>query len=298
MGFPILTSAPHPAAASHATGVLLLLGSAVAWSTAGLFIRMIPLDAMSMLVWRGPAGGFGILLAILWLERGRTLVAFRAMRGMAWIFAFLSAFDMLFYILSLKLTTVAHVAFIYATVPFAAAGLGLALLGERPSRSALVASVIAVAGVVFMVASPDAGSSILGDAMAVVVTIVTAGLMVISRHAPNIPFLPAAAMSGFIGGLAALPFATQLPSNAGEFALIVVSGVVNMAVGLGLMVLGARLLPAVETALIGTLEGPLAPLWVWLALGETPGWQSLLGGALVTGAVLGHLWLAARKRAA
>jgi len=278
--------------------VFLLLGSAVAWSTAGLFVRLIPLDAMSLIVWRGPVGALGLLVAIAWVERGRTFAAFTAMRGAAWGYAVLSALDMLFYIESLRLTTVAHVAFIYATVPFMAAGLAFFLLGESPSRSALAASLLAVAGVLIMVASPDAGSSLGGDLLAGLMTFMTAGLMVISRRFPGIPMLPAASMSGLLGGLMALPLATQLPQNPGVFVIITISGLINVAMGLGLLVVGARLLPAVETALIGTLEAPLGPFWVWLAFGETPGPQTLAGGVLVIIAVLGHVLLAAHTRAA
>jgi drug/metabolite transporter (DMT)-like permease len=276
----------------------MLLGSAVAWSTAGLFVRLIHLDAMSMVVWRGPAGALGVLAAIALVERGRTWAAFKAMRGAAWAYAIISGVDMLIYVASLRLTTVAHVAFIYATVPFAAAGLGYLFLGEHPSRSALVACAVALIGVGIMVANPDLGSSVLGDLLALAVMVFTAGLMVISRRYPGIPMLPAASMSGLVAGLLALPLATQMPGSASEFALISLSGLVNMALGLGLLVVGARLLPAVETALIGTLEGPLGPLWVWLAFGEAPGWQTLCGGTLVMLAVLGHLLLSARSRAA
>ncbi len=270
----------------------------MAWSTAGLFVRLIPLDAMSLIVWRGPVGALCLIAAIAWVERERTFAAFAAMRGPAWGYAVLSALGMLVYIQSLRLTTVAHVAFIYATVPFMAAGLAYFLLGERPSRSATLASLIAVIGVLVMVASPDTGSSIAGDLLAALMTLLTAGLMVMSRRFPGIPMLPAAAMSGILGGLAALPFVTQLPQDPMIFGLIALSGLVNVAFGLGFLVVGARLLPAVETALIGTLEGPLGPLWVWLAFGETPGHRTLAGGALVTVAVLGHLWLAGRSRAA
>ncbi len=284
-----------PTPSTHFTGVLLLLGSAIAWSTAGLFVRLSPLDAMSMIVWRGPAGALGIIAAIAWMERGRTLSVFAAMRGAAWSYALLSGIDMVIYISSLRLTTVAHVAIIYATVPFAAAVLGYLMLGERPTRSALIACAVALGGVAIMVASPDAGSTVTGDLMAGAVTIMTAGLMVISRRYPGIPMLPAASMSGIIGALLVVPFVTQLPASGGELAVILASGLVNVSLGFGLLAVGARLLPAVETALIGTLEGPLAPLWVWLALGETPGRQTLVGGALVIAAVLGHLWIAGAR---
>ncbi len=58
-------------------------------------------------------------------------------------------------------------------------------------------------------------------------------------------------------------------------------GVVNSALGLSLFILGARLLPSVETALITALDAPLAPILVWLVFNETPGLATLIGGSIV-----------------
>jgi drug/metabolite transporter (DMT)-like permease len=58
------------------------------------------------------------------------------------------------------------------------------------------------------------------------------------------------------------------------------------------------MIPAVETALIGALDGPLAPIWVWLAFGETPGVNTIFGGILVFGAVMANVALGTRSRAA
>ena len=46
---------------------------------------------------------------------------------------------------------------------------------------------------------------------------------------------------------------------------------------------------AVEPALIGTIEVPLAALWVWLAFAQTPRWSTPAGGAVVLAAVLWHV---------
>ena len=64
-----------------------------------------------------------------------------------------------------------------------------------------------------------------------------------------------------------------------------------MTLGLTLFTIGSRLIPAAETALISALETPLAPLWVWLAFGETVSAQTLVGGAIVMAAVVGHVLL-------
>jgi len=58
---------------------------------------------------------------------------------------------MIFFITSLRHTTVAHVAVIYATVPFVAAALGWIVMRERPTRRTIRASLAAFAGVVLMV---------------------------------------------------------------------------------------------------------------------------------------------------
>ena len=110
--------------------------------------------------------------------------------------------------------------------------------------------------------------------------------------------LPPAAASTLLAGLIAIPFAKTLPASPHDIALTITAGLVANTLGFGLFVIGSRLIPVVETALIGALETPLAPLWVWLAFGETPSPTTILGGALVTLAVLGHLWLSGRGRIA
>ena len=63
-----------------------------------------------------------------------------------------------------------------------------------------------------------------------------------------------------------------------------------------LLVIASRRLLAPEIALIGLLEVVLGPLWVWLAVGEEPGRATLIGGAVVIGALAANE-LAARRAA-
>jgi len=53
--------------------------------------------------------------------------------------------------------------------------------------------------------------------------------------------------------------------------------------------LGSRLLPSGQAALISTLETPLMPFWIWLAFQEIPTSRTLVGGALVLGAVIADI---------
>jgi drug/metabolite transporter (DMT)-like permease len=63
-------------------------------------------------------------------------------------------------------------------------------------------------------------------------------------------------------------------------------GVVQLGGGLVLYTRASRHLPAAELQLIATAELVLAPLWVWIGVGEAPGAATLVGGALIVLAIL------------
>lgn len=280
----------------YGLGLILVTASAVAWSTAGLFTRMIPLDSWTMLAWRGIFGALGIAAVILALKRREAWAEFRRMDWPSWFFAIVSALGMIFFITSLKHTTVAHVAVIYATVPFLAAALGWLVMREKPTASASTASLVALAGVAVMVGFSLEGG-IFGDVLAFGMTLSMALMMVIARHYPGIPVMPAACLSALLSGLVCWPLGEPLAVTGHELFLLAMFGIVNSAVGLALFTLGARLLPAIETALIGALDAPLAPLWVWLVFSETPGASTMIGGAIVFIAVAAHLAAGVSKTA-
>ena len=50
-----LAQSAHPMVNTHRQGVLMLLGATLAWSSAGLFARAIPLDTPTVILWKWPA---------------------------------------------------------------------------------------------------------------------------------------------------------------------------------------------------------------------------------------------------
>lgn len=273
---------------SYQLGLLLVTTSAIAWSTAGLFTRLISVETGTMLVWRGLFGALGILVVLLALRGGRTWGDFRHMGWPGWIFAIVSAAGMLCFIFSLRITTAAHVSIIYATVPLVAAALAWVVMREKPSRRALLASLVALLGVTVMVGLGTEGN-LFGDLLAFAMTLVMAVMMIISRHYQAIPIMPAACPSALLSGCAAIPISGSLAVGGHDLALLALFGLVNSALGLSLFALGARMLPAIETALIGALDAPLAPKWVWLFFAEIPCTATFVGGAIVFAAVFAHL---------
>ena len=97
--------------------------------------------------------------------------------------------------------------------------------------------------------------------------------------------LPAAAASGWIGALVALPFAAHLDVGAHQLVNLALFGITSFGLGLVLYTIGARYLHPARTALISTLDTPLAPLWVWLAFSERPALATIIGGVIILAAV-------------
>jgi drug/metabolite transporter (DMT)-like permease len=287
--------------ARYRLGLLLVTASAIAWSTTGLFTRAMPLDGATMLVWRGVYGALGMIALGLLLEGPgflRGFAAFARRDGWpAWAFSAFGVSGMCFYITALKATSVAHVAVIYAAVPFVAAAIGWIFIRERPSFGAIAASLAALVGIAVMVGF-GADGRVLGDLLASGMTVSMAVIMVLARRYQSIPFVPAAAISAVVSSLICLPFATPFEVSTGEMGGLALFGFVNSALGLGLFSLGARLLPAVETALIGSLDAPLSPLWVFIAFGDVPAASTIFGGGIVFVAVAVYLVASARAASA
>ena len=296
----VLATAARTAAEQRRLGLLLVTLSAVAWSTAGFFTRLIPLDAWTILFWRGLFGAATGFVFVLAQERGGRVGGFwRGFVAMGWpgaVCTFLSALGMAAFLGALKLTTVAHVAIIYATVPFAAAALGWLVLRERAPPATLLASAIALLGVGVTVWGGAGEGGLAGDALALAMTLLMAAIIVVRRANPAVPLVPAACLSALASTFISLPFAAPLAADGRDLVALALFGISNMGVGLILFVIGARFIPAAQTALIGALDTPLAPLWVWLAFGETPGAAAILGGIVVFAAVIGHILVEQLRR--
>jgi drug/metabolite transporter (DMT)-like permease len=273
---------------SYRLGLVFVTASAIAWSLAGLFTRVIPLDSWTILAWRGIFGAMGLAVVMFATERGQAWNSLLRMGPAGWLFVGVSGIGMVFFITALKETTVAHVAVIYATIPFVAAALSWLVMGERPKPRAVLTSIAALIGVAIMV-SLGAEGTIFGDMLAFGMTLCMAALMIIVRRRPDISVMPAACLSALFSSLICWPLGNPLIVSGHDLMMLALFGVMVSAVGLAFFTLGAKLLPPIETALIGSLDAPLAPLWIWLVFNETPSASTMLGGCIVFLAVVLHV---------
>jgi Permeases of the drug/metabolite transporter (DMT) superfamily len=271
-------------------GVLCAVLSALAWSTSGLFIRLISTDLMTMLFCRGIVSGTCVFLVFLIAERGQALAILRRMRLPSLAVMVLSTIGMVTGIGSMYYTTVADAMVIYATLPFVTAGIAFFMIGEKPGTTTLIASALAVVGVVVMLADGNSESGgLFGKLLAFIMTLSTAVLAALMRRHRSVPMMPAMAGSAWLCSLATFAFAKPLSVTMPDLGLIITFGIVQNAAGLVLYTIASRRIPAAEASLLTALEVPLTPLWVALFLGEMPSHSTLIGGPIVLAALFWHI---------
>jgi len=266
-------------------GQLYVVLAALAWSSAGVLQREISVDTATQLAGRA-------LFAFLFLAgvsfvtaRGRVAQTVRSI-GLAGVgVAVCIAVASGSFIVALNHAKVANVLFMQAAAPIAAALLAWAALGERVTRRSWIAMAIAVLGVALMMGAPGSGGA-LGIGVSLVMTLAFATAIVVTRHRRDVSMVPATCLAQLLVFLVAAPFADAGSVSGHDLALLMLLGVGQIGLGLLFLAIGTRLIPAAEVALITLLEIVLAPLWVWIAIGETPAVATLIGGAVVVGAVV------------
>ncbi len=266
-------------------GLALIGVASVLWSTAGLFVRLIDLDLWTMLAWRSFFAALSLLLVVLIQNGSRSR---KALFGIGWpgLAAIpISAISMFCYVAALKLTTVANVLTVYATVPFIAAGLAYVWMGERAKPRVIWASLVALVGILAMAGSATRPQDIAGNALALLMTATFGIVLVMARRYPSLGMAPVNAFAAALCALACWPLASPIVPSAYQLVLLALFGATTTALAYLLFLIGGRSVPSGEAGLVALVDVVLGPLWVWLAFAEQPGLAALIGGGLVLAAV-------------
>ncbi len=282
---------PTTTTKAHALGILLVCISSLVFSTAGIFTKGVAADAWSVIFWRGASAA---LLSLGFVSLCGNLRAELRRFGLPAVMAtLLGASGTAAFIPAFKLTSVANVALIWATAPFVAALLAWLAIGERPSRRVAIASLLAMLGVGITVQGSFGTGNLLGDALAGWMTLMMACVIVIYRVWPDTPTVLPAALSSVVLLPPAWIFSNPGHVATSEIWILIAFGLVFAVASITLSE-GARRIPAAQTALLGALETPLAPLWAFFILSEQPVQQAIIGGTIVMAAVV---WSQARRSA-
>jgi drug/metabolite transporter (DMT)-like permease len=293
-----LSSGSAPA---HHRGLLFVFMAGILWSTVGLGIRLIEDAAVWQILLYRSVSLTGFLFVVIRLRSRES--PFRQIRRIGWPavvagLALVAAYSGGIY--AIQSTSVANAMLLFASAPFQAALLGWAVLREPVRRATWIAIFVAIAGIGIMVADKSGDGALAGSLAALGSAFGFAAFTVALRWGKSGEMLPSVFLSGIFAILItasicwSLGLSFVLSANDGGIAMGM--GVFQVGAGLILYTLGSRTVPAAELTLLSMAEVLLAPLWVWLFLGETVTVNTLAGGSILLAAIAGNAISGARRR--
>ena len=272
---------------THRRAVALMIVVTLLWSMAGVVTRQLEAArSFELTFWRSSFNTL-CLIAILGAQRGVALGGqlLRASRAV-WISSLCWAAMFTAFMVALTLTRVANVLVTMALGPLLTALFARLFLKQRLPPRTWLAIIVGSAGVAWMFADEMSGNALLGMAVAFAVPIAAATNWTLLQGRPAEDMALAVLLGGLISATFALPLAWPLQAGVHDLALLAVLGVFQLALPCLLLIRLTRTLSAPEVALLGLLEVVFGVLWAWLGAGETPTTATLIGGAMVLGALV------------
>ncbi len=286
---------------SYLNGVVLVLMAGVFWSTMGLGIRNIEVaNVWQILFYRSWALGAFLFILITFRSGYKPIATIRkagvagAIGGMGLVLAFAGG------IYAIQTTTVANAMFLFAAAPFLAAVLGWVILRESVRKATWVAMVFAIAGIAIMVLNGISAGRMGGNISAIISAIGFAIFTIALRWGKLEDMLPAVFLAGVFAIIVSATvcqfggYGFDVPAN--DIAIALSLGVFQVGLGLAVYTIGSKVVPAAELTLLSMTEVLLGPLWVWLFIGETASFFTLVGGSILMLAIGGNAISGLRRK--
>ena len=286
---------------SYLKGVVLVLMAGVFWSTMGLGIRSIEVaNVWQILFYRSWALGAFLFILITFRSGYKPIATIRkagvagAIGGMGLVLAFAGG------IYAIQTTTVANAMFLFAAAPFLAAVLGWVILRESVRTATWVAMVFAMIGIAFMVLNGISAGRMWGNISAIISATGFAVFTIALRWGRLEDMLPAVFLAGVFAIVVSAivcqfgGYGFDIPAQ--DVAIALSLGVFQVGVGLAVYTIGSKVVPAAELALLSMTEVLLGPLWVWLFIGETASFFTLVGGSILMLAIAGNAISGLRRK--
>ncbi|MBN1776830.1 MAG: EamA family transporter [Clostridiales bacterium] len=267
-------------------GNLIILATALLWSTGGVLIKFIPWSSLSIASIRGLISVTILLLIRLLRRCGGKAQPVRFTRYNVAAGAAMFSTSALF-LAANKLTTAANAIVLQYIAPILVLLYTALVQKRKPTKAEILLTVLVFFGCALAFSDKFGGSNLLGDSLAVLSGFTFAALILLSRHEQT------QAEDGQIIGcgmsfIFCLPFLltdTTLSFTPANVGAMLALGLLQYTLPSILFAKGVKMTHPVAASVILTAEPIMNPVWVFLFLHELPGPRAIVGFVLVISAV-------------
>lgn len=273
--------------------LLFVFAAAFLWSTGGLFIKWNSLSGLELSCLRA----FFALLTVALITRSQGFGLNRLTAAAALLYAVL----VILFVLATKVTTAANAIFLQYTAPVYLLILEPLVYKEKFRSRDLVTVLVCLGGMTLFFVGQLRPQDIAGNVMALASGFFFALYFLLLRHpqARLVNRASSVVYGNLLVVLVAAPwgFAALTHMDRQDWFSVLYLGVVQLGISYVLFTVGMeRGVRSLDAGIICYIEPVLNPVWVFLVLGERPSRWALLGGAIITTAVIIHTLLDARSK--
>jgi len=282
-------------------GIYYVIMAGILWSMIGIGIRMIEsANVWQILLYRSLSLVIFLFIVLIITTKKNPFILIYQSK----IPVFIAAIGLFIAysggIYAVQNTSVANAMLLFASAPLITSILGYYFLKEKVSLHTLLSILIAFSGIILMFLDSFGNNSINGSISGIISAFGFSIFTVSLRWGKQNNMLPSVFLSGLLAIFLTIMICKFqnvnliLTKNDAIFALFL--GVFQVGLGLILYTIGSKTVPAAELTLLSLCEVLLAPLWVWLFLGESASKLTFIGGFILLIAITFNSLISIMKR--
>jgi drug/metabolite transporter (DMT)-like permease len=264
--------------ADHRKGILAIIAAALLWSTGGIFIKLISLNAFQLSCLRSI---FAAAVFILLFRRKLLEVNLFTFINAAFYAAILILF-----VVATKMTTAANAIFLQYTAPIYVLFLEPMINKTKYQLINVVTIIFCFIGMVLFFIGELSPGYFEGNLIALLSGVAFAAFLIGMRKNPPEYQFSSIFYGNVLIALICLPslffiehFAMQ------DFGMIAFLGIFQIGIAYAFFSYGLKRVFAIEASLISMIEPVLNPVWVFIGYGEVPAYLAIVGGIIIVSTI-------------
>ncbi|RXJ77084.1 EamA family transporter [Arcobacter sp. F155] len=193
----------------------------------------------------------------------------------------LMGFANMFFINSVKHTTIANAVIIISSSPLFATLFAYLFYKEKPQKNIFIATIFIFVGLLIIFSQQLSGGNLFGDILALLCAMsFSLNFVVMSKHT-GVNRFAVLAFAGVCITVMSLFFIESYEVDTTSLYILLVAGLLVSPFSRIFVLIGTKTLPASEISLLTILETILAPIWAFIFLNEIPVMNTIWGGLII-----------------
>lgn len=279
----IINSIPN-----HKKGLIYISFCALLWSSGGLFIKVLTLDAFQISFYRSLIAAITIIIISLY----RKINLKFEFEIISILCSITYAFILVLFVIATKLTTAANAIFLQFTAPIYLLILEPVFLKTKFEKKNLYALIFCFIGMTLFFFGKLDLSGIKGNLFAIGSGISFALFSLFLKWKKQIHKSESTIIYIVTGNILVCIFCfpivmNKLTVDSSQLLILLYMGIFQIGISYIIFNEGIKYISATESMIIAMLEAVLNPIWVFIGVGEIPTLYSIIGSVII---ILAIVW--------